>query len=164
MGNVVGTDTKGAVNVEINIVPFIDLMSCLTAFLLVAAVWVSIAQVDAHAAGAKRDLVEPIDDPKLSVLVESDGIWVGVSRVDDFQHVPNTAAGYDWPALEAALRVQKASAFFDKTVALELAAESSKEHPVAYQQLVAAMDVAIKAGFTDVGITDPTQLSARPRL
>ncbi len=164
MGNVVGTDTKGSRNIELNIVPFIDLMSCLTAFLLVAAVWVSIAQVDAHAAGSKRDLVDPPEDPKLSVLIQSDGIWIGVSRVNDFTHLPSTASGYDWRALEAALRVQKASALFEKSVDLELAAESSREHPVSYQQLVAAMDVAIKAGFTDVGITDPSQLSARPQL
>jgi biopolymer transport protein ExbD len=164
MANAVGTDTKGSVNVELNIVPFIDLMSCLTAFLLVTAVWVSIAQVDAHA-GSKRDSVsDPNPPPVLSVLVQADAIWVGVSRVNDFYRVPNTAAGYDWSGLEAQLRVQKASALFDTTSSLELAAESSTAHPVAYQQLVAAMDVAIKAGFTDVGITDPSQLSARPQL
>ena len=166
MGNVVGTDTKDTRNVELNIVPFIDLMSCLTAFLLVTAVWVSIAQVDAHAAGARRDTVDPDPDPdpKLSILLESDGIWVGVSRVDDFEHFPSTSAGPDWAALETSLRAHKASAYFEKHLDLELAAESSKEHPVSYQQLVVAMDVAIKSGFTDVGITDPMALSARPHI
>jgi biopolymer transport protein ExbD len=165
MGNVVGADSgKGSVNVELNIVPFIDLMSCLTAFLLVAAVWVSIAQIDAHSAGSKRDSIGDNADPKLSVLVESDGLWIGVSRVNDFTHLPNTPLGYDWPGLEAQLRVQKASALFEKTTALELAADSSAAHPVQYQQLVAAMDVAVKAGFTDVGITAPNELSAQPRL
>lgn len=164
MGNVVGTNTKGSVNVELNIVPFIDLMSCLTAFLLVAAVWVSIAQVNASA-GKNRDTVDGDNpDPKLSVLVEADGIWVGVSRVNELTHLPNTAAGYDWPGLEAALRTQKTSAFFEKTTSVELAADSSREHPVKYQELVGAMDVAIKVGFADVGIMAPSQLSAQPHI
>jgi biopolymer transport protein ExbD len=47
MGAAVGTgDGKKSVNVELNIVPFIDLMSCLTAFRLVTAVWVNIAQIN----------------------------------------------------------------------------------------------------------------------
>ena len=36
-------------NVELNIVPFIDLMSCLTAFLLVTAVWVNTARLERRA-------------------------------------------------------------------------------------------------------------------
>ena len=51
MGAAVGTgDGKKSVNVDLNIVPFIDLMSCLTAFLLVTAVWVNIAQINSRRA------------------------------------------------------------------------------------------------------------------
>ena len=45
MGAAVGTDDKRSVNVELNVIPFIDLMSCLTAFLLVTAVWTNLAQI-----------------------------------------------------------------------------------------------------------------------
>ena len=55
MGAAVGTDEKGSVNVELNIIPFIDLMSCLTAFLLVTAVWVNIAQINIQPKGKTRD-------------------------------------------------------------------------------------------------------------
>ena len=44
------------------------------------------------------------------------------------------------------------------------AAESTATEPVSYQQMVLAMDVAVKAGFADVGITEPLGLSARPQL
>ena len=47
----IGTGDKKSVNVELNIVPFIDLMSCLTAFLLVTAVWVNIAQINIQPKG-----------------------------------------------------------------------------------------------------------------
>ena len=82
MATSLGTRDKKSVNVELNIVPFIDVMSCLTA---------------------------------------------------------------------------------DKTE-IEIAANSTAERPISYQELIAAMDVAVKAGFVDVGITEPASLSARPVL
>jgi len=57
MGASLGTgDGKKSLNVELNIVPFIDLMSCLTAFLLVTAVWVNIAQINIQPKGKTRSL------------------------------------------------------------------------------------------------------------
>src|ERR1044072_2652226 len=111
MGAAIGTDDKKSVNIELNIVPFIDLMSCLTAFLLVTAVWVNISQLDIKPAGKARD-VPPCDDggcedPKLSGLIDSDTVWVGVSRIDEFTPIPKTAAGYDWQRVSEVLRLQK---------------------------------------------------------
>jgi biopolymer transport protein ExbD len=169
MAHVPGPGDKKSLNVELNIIPFIDLMSCITTFLLVAAVWVDIAQLEIRPAGRSREAPECLDpagcdDPRLSVLLDGDEIWIGVSRVNDFQKIPNTAAGYDWVRLEDALRQHKASAFFEHATAIEIAADSTAAHPVAYQALIAAMDVAVKTGFVDVGITDPQGLSARPVL
>ncbi len=168
MASSIGTGTdKKSVNVELNIVPFIDLMSCLTAFLLVTAVWINIARLEVRPAGKAREAPPCLDDEcgvKLSVLVNSDEIWVGVSRVNDFQRIPNTANGYDWDKLEATLKEQKASVYFADKTDIEIAAGSTKEHPVQYQQLSAAMDVAVKTGFIDVGLTEPESLSARPTL
>ena len=50
-GSALGTSGKGSVNVELNIVPFIDLMSCLTAFLLVTAVWVNMSSLENEPVG-----------------------------------------------------------------------------------------------------------------
>ena len=165
MGASVGTDEKGSVNVELNIIPFIDLMSCLTAFLLVTAVWVNIAKLDVKTGGKARDQIkQPPDDPELSVLIQKDQIWVGVSRVNDFTVIPNTQGGYDWAKFEAVLKEQKSSAFFADRQIIEIAAESTAAEPVSYQQMVLAMDVAVKVGFADVGVTEPLGLSARPQL
>ena len=65
-----GGDSKHDVNVELNIVPFIDLMSCLTAFLLVAAVWVNIAQINIQPKGKTRDTSTVQDDESLVVLLD----------------------------------------------------------------------------------------------
>ena len=167
MGQALGTADKKSVNIDLNIIPFIDVMSCLTAFLLVTAVWIGIAQLETKPAGrapGQPCLDGDCAEPRLSVLIDPDEIWVGVSRVNEFQKIPRTAAGHDWGKLEETLKQQKASAFFDHKTDIEIAAASSAGRPVVYQELIAAMDLAIKTGFVDVGITDPQGLSARPEL
>ena len=168
MGAAVGTDEKGSVNVELNIIPFIDLMSCLTAFLLVTAVWVNIAQINIQPKGKTRDTSNVQKDDEtvvLSVLVTADRIWVGLSRVNEFQEIPKMADGsQDWVKFETTLKEHKASAFFADRADLEIAAESTTQSPVKYQDVIRAMDYAIKVGFIDVGLSDPAGLAARPSL
>jgi len=166
MGAAIGTeDSTKSRNVELNIIPFIDLMSCLTAFLLVTAVWVNISQLNTKAAGKSREGVD-IDnpEPELSVLVEADEIWVGVSRIEEYERIPKTEAGYDWAKLETSLRAHKTAGLFVDTTVIQVAAESTKTEPVPYQAMVLAMDIALKVGFADVKITDPNGLAARPHL
>jgi len=168
MGAAVGADEKGSVNVELNIIPFIDLMSCLTAFLLVTAVWVNIAQINIQPKGKTRDTSNVQKDDEtvtLSVLVQADRIWVGLSRVNEFQEIPKLAEGeHDWTKFETTLKEHKASAFFADRADLEIAAESTTQSPVNYQNVIRAMDYAIKVGFIDVGLSDPAGLAARPSL
>jgi len=169
MGAAVGTgDGKKSVNVELNIVPFIDLMSCLTAFLLVTAVWVNIAQINIRPKGKNRDTTQVQQDDEhvtLSVLVQSDKIYVGLSRVNEFQEIPKLPSGeQDWDKFETTLKEHKASAFFADRTDIEVAAESTSQAPVEYQDIIHAMDVAVKVGFIDVGLTDPAGLAARPSM
>jgi len=168
MGATLGTGDKKSLNVDLNIVPFIDLLSCLTAFLMVAAVWVNIARLEIRPTGRAHDGTPCLDDdcekPKLSVLLDADQIWVGVSRVNDFTKIPRSGADYDWAKLEDVLRTQKKSPYFEAETAIEVAAESTAAHPVTYQSVIAATDVAVKTGFIDVGVTDPRGLSAYPSM
>jgi biopolymer transport protein ExbD len=165
MGAAIGTGDKKSVNVELNIVPFIDLMSCLTAFLLVTAVWVNIAQINIQPKGKTRDSQPPDSDPDkvtLSILIQNDQIIIGLSRVGDFQKMPKKGQDQDWETFEKTLKDHKASAFFNDRTDLEIAAESTITAPVHYQDVIHAMDIAVKVGFNDVGLTDPAGLAARP--
>ena len=168
MGAAVGAgDGKKSVNVELNIVPFIDLMSCLTAFLLVTAVWVNIAQINIQPKGKTRDTSNVQQDDEhvtLSVLVQADRIWVGLSRVNEFQEIPKKGDEQDWEKFQQTLKDQKASTFFAERTDIEVAAESTAQAPVKYQDIIRAMDVAVKVGFIDVGLSDPAGLAARPSL
>jgi len=167
MGAAVGTGDKKSVNVDLNIVPFIDLMSCLTAFLLVTAVWVNIAQINIQPKGKTRDTTNVQQEDEhviLSVLVQADRIWVGLSRINQFMEIPKKGDQQDWEKFEATLKENKASAFFADRSDIEIAAESTTQSPVQYQDIIHAMDIAIKVQFVDVGLTDPNGLAARPSL
>src|ERR1043165_8699632 len=120
MAGSIGTgDNKKSVNIELNIVPFIDLMSCLTAFLLVTAVWVNIAQINIQPKGKSRDQAQVQQDDErviLSVRLRPDGVWGGVSRVNEFQEIPKKGEQQDWERFETTLKEHKSSTFFsDRT-------------------------------------------------
>ncbi len=167
MGASLGTGDKKSVNVELNIVPFIDLMSCLTAFLLVTAVWVNIAQINIQPKGKSRDMTTVVtEDDKviLSILVQADRITIGLSRLDQFFPITKVGEEQDWVKFESTLKEQKASSYFTERTDLEIAAESTNTQPVKYQDIIHAMDIAIKVGFLDVGLTDPAGLTAKPSM
>lgn len=151
MAQALGTNDKGSVNVELNIVPFIDLMSCLTAFLLVTAVWIQIANVPTTPAG-RGGVSSSEPAPKLAILVQTDAIDVFASPSGEARHLP---AG-DWAGVRGALRDLAPR---DEHPQVEVAADSTSAHPIAYQELVHALDTAIAAGFPDVGVTDANSLT-----
>lgn len=146
---------KGSVNVDINIVPFVDVMSCLTAFLLVTAVWIQTANLrnDPVGRGGK-------DAPKVSriaILLEADAMQVSAIPADDSAPIDvRQVRGADWEQLATTLRDLPLGGEHPH---VEIAADSTREHPIAYQTLIAAMDTTVKAGYPDVGVVDPTQLS-----
>jgi biopolymer transport protein ExbD len=171
MGASLGTGSGKSVNVDLNIVPFIDLMSCLTAFLLVTAVWVTIAQLDIQPKGRNRNPDQMVDETEkivLSILIQKERIWVGQSRINEFVPIdrnPGDGGESAWAQLTSTLTEIKAGTFFAERSDLELAAESlNDENKVIYQDIVRAMDIAKGIGFTDVGLTDRDSLTAKPTL
>ena len=58
----------------------------------------------------------------LSVLVQADRIWVGLSRVNEFQEIPKKGDEQDWEKFETTLKEHKASAFFADRSDIEVAA------------------------------------------
>lgn len=158
MGATVGSGDKG-VDVEINVVPFIDLMSCLTAFLLVTAVWSQFAQINIKPKGLGKDATKEMDEKieiYASVLLTTNEVWVGLT-VGDRRQISNTADGYDWDSLEDALDSYKEMPAFEGRQDIEIAAEDE----VQYQALVDAMDRAVAKGFRDIGFVDPQSLSVK---
>jgi biopolymer transport protein ExbD len=153
---------KKSVDVHLNIVPFIDLLSCLTAFLLVTAVWTSLAQISIKPKGVARNTeqqLEPDEKIQASILIQENTIWVGLSRINEFRQVKKEGEDYNWTALREVLVEHKENHFTDRE-SIEIAAEDE----ISYQTIISVMDTAVDSGFKDVGLADPASLSARPQL
>jgi len=161
------TGKRKSVNVELNIVPFIDLMSCLTAFLLVTAAWVNTASLNIRPQGKSREGGKECDQADcmyLSVLVEPEAIWIGQSRINELDRIPATSSGPDFAKLGERLRELRKLPYWADHDSIEVAVESTTARPMRYQAMVGAMDTAVGAGFRDVGITDPNGLTTRPHI
>jgi biopolymer transport protein ExbD len=155
MGVSVGNAGKGAVDVEINVVPFIDLMSCLTAFLLVTAVWTQFAQINIKPKGLGREATKTDDQNKIyaSILVTTNEVWVG-QTTGDVRRINKEGDSQDWNGLKEVLTEFKGGVFADRAD-IEIAAEDD----VVYQDIITAMDTAIASQFRDIGFIDPQSLS-----
>ena len=78
MGVSVDTGGKGgkkSVNADLNLVPYIDLLTCMVAFLLITAVWSQLARLEAHQKGQGQagEDTPPEKVFKLVVVVNADG-------------------------------------------------------------------------------------------
>jgi hypothetical protein len=142
-------------------------MSCLTAFLLVTAVWSNIAQITIQPKGKNRQNEPPPDviPPKISILIQPDVIYVGVTSLAIDPVVSKKTNGeYDWSLVENALVALRKEEAFDGRKDIEIAAESVIGNPVPYKDIITTMDIASKTGFDGVGLSEPSSLSWRPTL
>lgn len=154
-----GGGGRKSFDVDINLVPFIDMMSCLVAFLLFTAVWTNLAQIKVKPKGLSpsAESYAPPDRPNLSMLVAADAVWVA-STTGERHKIAKIGEAYDWEGVAQVLTELRAGAFAGRDD-IEIAGEDGAQ----YQAIIAAMDVAVTRGFSDVGYVDPRSLSAPMR-
>ncbi len=135
---------------EVNLVPFIDLMSVLITFLLITAVWtqVSMMQIGTSVFGKKTDdqlvTLTPEIDKVLKLDIRADGylLTVGLEKIV----IPKKGQDYDLAALEEKL-IQAKQKFPAKQDAMIAMDES-----LSYELLISGMDIILKTGFPQVSV------------
>jgi biopolymer transport protein TolR len=139
-----GKPGKRSLSADLNLVPYIDLLTCMVAFLLITAVWTQLAQLKTsrREPGTDGDQLPP--ETKIAVVVGQEGVNVVVNQ--DRELVPNKGGEPDWSSLTALLKKTKGQ-FPDKDD-VQVAAEDS----VLFDRLTGVMDVAIAAGFPGVSV------------
>jgi biopolymer transport protein TolR len=137
---------KKPLSADLNLVPYIDLLTCMVAFLLITAAWTQLAQLNVKQRGPGGDGDPTPPMTKIMLLVGDEGFNLTVG--DERHWVPKQAGEYDFAALEHSLKQAKKN-HPDKDD-LEIAAEEK----VIFGPLSHAMDVAIAAGFPLVSLTD----------
>ena len=166
-----GAKGRRPVDIDMNLIPFIDMMSVLVAFLLLTAVWTNLAQINIKPRGLRRPLgilasaildtetLPPSTPPiNLSILVAEDGQWVGITTGQPRKIDKLADGAYDYDALAEALQYyKKESGIFTDRDDIEIAAEDK----VNYQAVITTMDTAVAKEFKGIRYVDPASLSVR---
>ena len=137
--------------VELNLVPFIDLMSVCIIFLLITAVWTQVSMVQLGSSiYSKKTSEDPVIPPPFSevvlrvdVLPEGFRLVVGNERF----LIPTLNGEYDRDTLLSKLQEIKQQ-YPEKVDGV-----TSVRDEVLYKHLVSAMDALTVAGFSQVSIT-----------
>lgn len=151
MGVSVDTGGKGGkkpLNADLNLVPYIDLLTCMVAFLLITAVWSQLARLEAHQKGQGQagEDTPPEKVFKLVVLVNDSGFNLVADQ--DQQPIPKKGDVYDYEKLGDELKKIKET-HADKTD-IQVASDDS----IKFEILVKTMDTALSARFPDISLID----------
>src|SRR5579872_2807394 len=99
-----GKAGKKSVNADLNLVPYIDLLTCMVAFLLITAVWSQLARLEAHQKGQGQagEDTPPEKVFKLAVVVTAEGFNI----IADQDQTPILKRGdiYDFEKLGVELK------------------------------------------------------------
>ena len=147
-------DGKGGrqkpVNAELNLVPYIDLLTCMVAFLLITAVWTQLARMNVTqkgqgAAGSESEVKE--QTVQLTLFINQDGYDFAKSTGEN-TNIPKKGDDYDYTRLADVLKEAKA-AYPDKNDI-----QIKSDDTVIYNKLIHTMDIALSARFSDVSLGD----------
>jgi len=141
-----GKGRRKDVNADLLLVPYIDLLTCMIALLLITAVWTQLARLEVRQRGQGGGESGDSPQTKIAVVVHQDGFAV---VVDQEQHpVPQRAGDFDYDALAAELKRLK-GLYPDKTDLQVSSADAIK-----FDTLIKTMDAAMASGFPDLSLLD----------
>ena len=138
---------RRALDHDVPLVPFIDLLLCCVMFLLVTAVWnrLAVMQASTPMPSTESALVAPPESPPLTVVVRADR-YVVASDAGDRVEVPFAVGAPDPEALRAQLAPRRETSTGEVLV--------SADDGIAYATVIETMDTIVSAGFDDVSMAD----------
>lgn len=150
-----GHGGKKNLDSEIPLVPFIDLLLCCVMFLLVTAVWNRLARLDANQQVPGQQATEPVEpqEPqiKLYLQVTSAGFTIA-STAGERIEIPKAGGEFDVETLRTRLQERHTAEPNRRDLIV------APEDGVLYEDVVAAMDLAVGEGFPQVSLSDGAAL------
>lgn len=150
MAHVEEKGTGRSTNVDVNIVPFIDLMCVCIIFLLVTAVWTQVSMIQiGSSVYSKRTEATPDEPPprpevafRLDVVNSGYVINIGKKQVS----IPKVNSAYDDKRLMTELRAIRQE-YPDKKDAVITVLEE-----LTYDDLIHGMDMLLQSGFQEISV------------
>lgn len=139
-----GKGGKKALDAELNLVPFIDLLSCCISFLLITAVWTQIAGLQISSSGGPPDpqAKESTIDLRLALGDKGYQLTVAGANID----IPKVNGAFDRKALGEKLKTLKSSLPDQTAITVQ------PEDSVAYADLVETVDTAMGEHLRNVTV------------
>ena len=140
-------DSGEKLNVELNLVPFIDLLSSLVLFLLLTTVWVQVSTINSKIEKTGSAPALKREDSQLSIRLTPIGFSLSwPNRLAGFPaEIPKRDGKFDYPALEAKLNEGRQK--FP-----EVTASVNADDAVDYGEVIRTIDSGKQSGLTNVGI------------
>jgi len=141
---------KKALDAEINLVPFIDLLSCCISFLLITAVWTQIAGLQISSSGGPpepQQNQEATIDLKLLLTEKGYTITMPGAQVD----IPKIAGVDGQPAFDRKTLSEKLKTL-KSTLPDQSAITVEPEDAVAYDDLVSTVDACLGEQLRNVTV------------
>jgi len=141
---------KKALDAELNLVPFIDLLSCCISFLLITAVWTQIAGLQVASSGGPpepQQNQEATIDLKLLLTEKGYSITMPGAQVD----IPKIAGTDGQPAFDRKMLAEKLKTL-KSTLPDQTAITVEPEDAVAYDDLVSTVDACLGEQLRNVTV------------
>jgi len=149
-----GHGNRKSVDAEVSLLPTIDLLLCCVMFLLVTAVWNRLARVDVNQQVAGATTMDAPPEERITVYLQlsASGFTLASSAGDRLEIPRASPDTYDLMALR------------ERLLERQRAQPGERDHQVApddgvpYEDVIAAVDAAVGAGFTGVSLSDRAPL------
>ncbi len=144
----ISTSSKGRnTNVDLNLVPFIDLMSVLITFLLISAVWTQVSMIQLGASfSSPRDQDQkdfkppPLEDLVFRLDVVANGYILKIGT--ETKPIPKVNNEYNAAVLLTEL--SKVKKKYPEKAGIKIAISDD----IMYEHVITVMDVGLKSGFS----------------
>ena len=131
-----------SMGVELNLVPFIDFLSCLIAFLMISAVWTQISALETEQNISDAPPSEPVDPPPpppLTVKVSAEGHYL--ARNPPFTAVPKVGEDYDYAKLRELITADH------ELLPAETMVVINTDDGVPYEEMIKVLDMTRELGY-----------------
>lgn len=145
-----GGSGKKSVDFQLNMVPFIDLLSVLIAFLLMTSVWTQVAKIDVKQSPnqiSDEPQQEKPDEQKLNltVLIKSTGYSV-MAKSAVVKDIEKKGDAYDSAVLSEVLKQQRDLNPSNEELIVTC------EDKIPYQEMITVMDIALEYKLTGISV------------
>ncbi len=142
-----GKGKKKSLDAVMNVVPFIDLLSCCLSFLLITAVWTQVGKLQVSQSGGPNDTPPPPDKTlQLSLTITDKGFSLAAGQGGSVVDIPKKGLDLDYAGLFDKLKEIKTQFPDQQTITVQA------EDSVVYNDLVQTIDTCMKAQITSVSV------------